>query len=180
MFLPTSLTIEALSFSWRPKESASGVGTGSGEDGVLACVCKGVGGAGRSEDPSTLLLTALGDLGGITMGMGKGHFKGQTWPLCILPPAPDGLSPRKVLDWALAGSDILPCVVLFPFSSSKGEWTERNPANFPDWHDSLPQHRGAFSGPRTETAEELSPILPWWAVWLRGSRLLSLSPTGLL
>jgi hypothetical protein len=30
--------------------------------------------AGRSEDPPTPLLTALGDLG----GMRKGHFKGQT------------------------------------------------------------------------------------------------------
>lgn len=55
------------------------------------------------------------------MGMGKGHFKGQTWPLCALPPAPDGLSPRKVLDWALAGSDILPCVVLFPFLPQRGK-----------------------------------------------------------
>lgn len=42
-----------------------------------ACV-RAWGGAGRSEDPPTLLLTDQGDLRGITVGMGKSHFKGQT------------------------------------------------------------------------------------------------------
>lgn len=72
-------------------------------------------GAGRSEDPPALLLTALGDLRGIRMEMGKGHFRGQTWSLCTLSPALDGLSPRKVPDTALAGSDILLRMVLLPF-----------------------------------------------------------------
>lgn len=55
------------------------------------------------------------------MGMGKGHFKGQTWSLCTLLPAPDGLSPRKVPDKTLAGSDILPHMVLLPFLPQRGE-----------------------------------------------------------
>lgn len=75
-------------------------------------------GEARSEDLPTLLLTALADLRGITMGTGKGHFKGQTCPLCALPPALDGLSPRKVLDKALTGNDILPHMAPLPFSSS--------------------------------------------------------------
>lgn len=78
-------------------------------------------GAGRSEDPPALLLTALGDLRGIRMEMGKGHFRGQTWSLCTLSPALDGLSPRKVPDTALAGSDILLRMVLLPFLPQSGK-----------------------------------------------------------
>lgn len=50
------------------------------------CVARG---EAKSENPPTLLLTALGDLRGITTEMVKGHFKGQTWPLCAPPPAMD-------------------------------------------------------------------------------------------